>query len=62
VDHFAHPDVPASGIARIKQSFCRVSLATDTGLTTGTTHHFRLFALSTGGDSAADGPIVATTS
>jgi titin len=36
--------------------------AIDTGLTTGTTYHFRLFALSTGGDSAADGPIVATTS
>jgi titin len=36
--------------------------AIDTGLTTATAYHFRLFALSAGGDSAPDGPIVATTS
>ncbi len=35
--------------------------AIDSGLTTGTTYHFRLFALSAGGDSAPSTAILATT-
>ncbi len=38
-----------------------VTTTANTGLTTSTAYHYRLFALSAGGDSAASTPVVATT-